>query len=156
MDGAAGVDRVALLTSEAFRLATEALGNRHRNPKAWAWWDTTCQEAKARAEAGGPGERKAYLEVMMEKKRAYWAEFVGNATVKGSGIWKVMSWREPKSEAVPPTLSTPDGEAVTTQGKAAALYEAHFRTSATDIGGGTPAKVSDHPVRVMQTDVPQE
>jgi len=62
---------VALLTSEAFRLATTALGSKHRNPKAWAWWDTECQEAKSKAERGGPAERKAYLETIMEKRRAY-------------------------------------------------------------------------------------
>ena len=36
MDLTIEVDRVALLTTEAFRLAIEALGSKHRNPKAWA------------------------------------------------------------------------------------------------------------------------
>ena len=36
VDTTLDVDRVALLTLEVFRLATMALGSRHRNPKAWA------------------------------------------------------------------------------------------------------------------------
>ena len=156
VDSTADVDRVALLTSEAFRLATTALGSKYRNPKAWAWWDTECQDAKSKAEGGGSAERKAYLDTMMEKRRAYWAEFVSNATIKGNGIWKVMDWRKPRAEAAPPTLTTPDGEAATTKAKALALYKAHFLTEAVDVGGGVAASVSDHPVRVMHTDVPQE
>jgi len=36
IDTTIDADRVALLTLEAFRLVTEALGNKYRNPKAWA------------------------------------------------------------------------------------------------------------------------
>ena len=90
---------------------------------------------------------------MMNKRRVYWTEFISNATIKGNDIWKVIDWRKPRSEAVPPTLSTLDGEAVTTQTKAFALYRAHFLTAAVDVGGGVVANVSDDPVRVIYTNV---
>ena len=57
-----------------------------------------------------------------------------------------MDWRKPRSEAVPPTLSTLEGEAITTPAKALALYRAYFLTVVIDIGGGLVANVSNYPI----------
>ena len=52
---------------------------------------------------------------------------------------------------MPLTLAIPDGKAVITLAKALALYKAHFLTTATDLGGDTIANVSEHPIRVINT-----